>query len=442
MEFDFASGDVLREASLRHRPDILVLLRRGGAGGLADAGRLALWGLENNFEVILIAGTLDETWTPIAEAVRMKGGYVLGCLPGETINSFELLHLTYSKVKELTEKNKPGQAPRPATENPLPEMDPAVKEKALPTNALVIATDEETPKNSFLIDTAQAPDQDKNAAPPETKEKKGGILANLKRRLIAGSFTQTGGVGAASASPASSSVSPAHSVNSAPSALRRQDNPQREAPSAEARSVEPKNPGVISSGAIAIVSPWQPSLPGRLTAAAARLFAEKGDNTAVIGISKYSTVAGRLGIEDDELIMSDWRVPGSQAPVIRDKIKIWAVDPAKSLDIADEVELGLLVAKAQMEFKRVVIDCADDHYLAQKLLYQDVAIIYIVPGKDTVEQNTSRLWLNRLYDTGRNVACGIDLRETAEPVPEGLKPELIIRGSPEAAVSEMIERYI
>ena len=198
--------------------------------------------------------------------------------------------------------------------------------------------------------------------------------------------------------------------------------------------------GFMSSGAIAFVSPWRPGLAGRLAAAAAELYAvEERVKTAVIGVSGHSTIAGRLGIEDDELIMSDWRIPGSQAPVIRGNFRIWAVDPGKSLHIYNEEEMGLLIAKAQSDHQRVIIDCAGEHQLAQELLYHDVDVMFIIPGDDIVERNTALLWLNRLCSTGKPVSCGIDLRDSINPVPEGLKPELIIRDSPEEALWEKLQ---
>ena len=194
-------------------------------------------------------------------------------------------------------------------------------------------------------------------------------------------------------------------------------------------------------GAIAFVSPWRPGLAGRLSAAAAEMFAaEEKVKIAIIGASGYSTMAGRLGIEEDELIMSDWRIPGSQAPVIRGNLRIWAVDPAKSLHIYNDEETGLLIARAQSDYPRVIIDCADEFNLARELLYQEVRVMYIVPGNDPVEQSTALLWLNNLRASGKTVACGVDLRHTAKPVPKGLKPALVIRDNPEEALWRMLRQ--
>ena len=196
-----------------------------------------------------------------------------------------------------------------------------------------------------------------------------------------------------------------------------------------------------SSTAMAFVSPWQPGLAGRLTAAAAEMFAaEERARVAVIGASGYSTMAGRLGVEEDELIMSDWRIPGSQAPVIRGSLRIWAVDPSKSLNIYNDEEMARLIARARSDYPRVIIDCADEHNLARELLYQGVSLMYIIPGNDPVEQNTALLWLNNLRAGGQPVACGLDLRNTAKPVPEGIFPDLVIRGNPEEALWRMLRK--
>ena len=199
--------------------------------------------------------------------------------------------------------------------------------------------------------------------------------------------------------------------------------------------------GISNSKVVAFVSPWRPSLAGLLAAAAAKMAAAGARREiAVIGASGSSTVAGRLNISEDELIMSDWRVLGSQVPVERDNIKIWAVDPAKSLHIPKDTDVAALIPFARDEFSQVIIDCANDHELAAKLLFQDVAIVYIVPGQDRIEQQTSLLWLNRLKITGKMIVWGVDLREATASLPEGLNPDMMIKGSPEEALKDLWRR--
>jgi hypothetical protein len=199
--------------------------------------------------------------------------------------------------------------------------------------------------------------------------------------------------------------------------------------------------GCTSLGGVAVVSPWRPGFAGQLAAVMAQVLVseEVCPVIGVIGASGNSTVAWHLAIEEDELIMSDWRIPGSQAPVEKKNLRIWDIDQAKSLDRITVYEQIKLLETAKETCSITVIDCAGDHELAEKLLHQDVAVLFIVPGQDRIEQNTASQWLSRLFATGKKVICGVDLRSAADLIPEGISPEMLIRGSPQEATESIRE---
>lgn len=199
--------------------------------------------------------------------------------------------------------------------------------------------------------------------------------------------------------------------------------------------------GIISGGLFAVVSPWRPALAGRIIAQAAKMLAEEG-SVAVIGATGYSTSAVWLGIPDEELIMSDWRVPGSQAPVIKENMKIWAVDPAKSIHMNIKEELLQQIKEVRKTASYTVLDFAGDSDLVQTVAFQkDAVILFIVAGDDLLEQRTSMLWLNRLMEGKRNIVVGIDARENVK-IPEGLQPKFIIRTTPEDAIKNCLRKNL
>ncbi len=198
--------------------------------------------------------------------------------------------------------------------------------------------------------------------------------------------------------------------------------------------------GIRPGGLLAVVSPWRPGLAGRITAAAARLLAEEGEGIAVLGADGYSTAALWLGVTEEELILSDWRVPGSQSPVEREKMKIWAVDPAKSLHMNIKEELADQIKEVRKQSVYTIIDFAGNADLAQTVAFQkDAVILFIIAGGDPMEQQTSMLWLNRLMEGKKNIVAGIDARELGT-IPQGLQPQLIIRSNPEEAFKTTLRK--
>lgn len=366
------SPDEFQKAVHEKRPDLVVIMRIGPMGGLPEADALAEWATEHVPAVLFIAGELDENAEQMAERVKSAGGYVLSCPHGETINGDELVVLVQYIVRELIFV-KVEQQPQPdAEERP---RQPSINLEALKKGAIQLT--------SILKQGADKPD------------KSPGLLTRLKSQLEEGLSLE----------------------ESAP---------------VEMLANNVKNPtAIVAGGAFAVVSPWRPGLAGRIAAAAAKMFSEGGEEVAVIGASGYSTAAVWLDITDEELMMSDWRVPGSQAPVVKDNIKIWAVDPTKSLHMNIDGNLWVQLKEVRKTAAYTVIDFAGDFELAQKVAFQGRSVVLvIIPGGDPVEQRTALLWLNRFMEGKNNIIAGIDLRGVPPTTLQDFKPKLVIRNSP------------
>lgn len=205
----------------------------------------------------------------------------------------------------------------------------------------------------------------------------------------------------------------------------------------------PKHPSAITAGGVLlIVSPWRPGLAGRIAAQAARIFSDGGSDVAVISASGRSTTALWLGITDEELIMSDWRVPGSQVPIEREVMKIWAVDPAKSLHMDIKEDLDYVVKVARNKATYTVIDFGEDVDLAHSYIHQkDAVLLFLVPSSDPVECKTSLFWLKRTLGQKDNIVIGFDLREQGE-IPRGITSKLTITTTPEEALQNALKKSL
>lgn len=204
-----------------------------------------------------------------------------------------------------------------------------------------------------------------------------------------------------------------------------------------------KNPIVIFPGGIfIIVSPWRPNLAGRLAAQAVELFSEvEGGIVAYIGASKDSTGALWLNIPEEELVLCDWRVPGSRVPIEQDNIRIFAVDPSKNLDTGNEEQFWQIANQARRSSTYTVIDFAGDTVLLQKALVKYKAVVLVaLPGNDPVERKLSLLWFKNFCEGKENVIAGIDLRGASEEMPRGVNFKVIIRNNPADALLTVLKR--
>ena len=376
-----ATPEELKHAVGFYKPDIVIIMRPGPMGGLTDAGELAEWATKQVPAVLFIAGELDEQGITMSENVKLMGGHVLACPPGETISGDELVFLVRSIITDLTtepsEQRDQEKIEVPSPKKPLVNLD-TLKKGATQLSTLLKQSSE---------------------------KKKPGLMTRIK---------------------------------SNEGLSLEEDSP------VEVYSNNIKNPtAIVAGGLFAVVSPWRPGLAGRIAAAAAKMFADEGDEVAVIGASSNSTVAVWLDTPEEELMMSDWRVPGSQAPIEQENIKVWAVDPAKALNINIDDELWHQIKEVRKTATYIVVDFAGDFELAQKAAFQGRAVVLvIIPGGDPVEQKTSMLWLNRFMEGKQNIVTGIDLRGVPPTQPKEFKPKVVVRNNPADALKMALRKNL
>ncbi|NTW06027.1 MAG: hypothetical protein HGA27_07920 [Peptococcaceae bacterium] len=201
------------------------------------------------------------------------------------------------------------------------------------------------------------------------------------------------------------------------------------------------SPGVI----FAIVSPWRPNLAGRIAAQAVRLFSEtKGETAAYIGASKDSTGAIWLDMSDEELMISDWRVPGSRYPIEQGNIKIFPVDPSKNLAIKNDDDFLQIIKQLVKEQSYTVIDFAGDIMLVEKIIKEKrLVVLVILPGVDPVEYKTSLYWFNNIKMDKENIIAGIDIRGSAEKITDNsIDVKIVIKNSPADALLNALKAKV
>lgn len=359
-------------------PHICVIMRRSSIGGIPDADEVAVWAAAHVPAVLFIVGDLDGPGIGMVNRVREAGvRHVISCEKGGYISGDELVYVLTSIVREMQD---PGQ-------------EEGVKEPGKAVNSLLQG--EGTPGA-----IQQPADIALEKAGKKMPAKKKRPRINMSEGLSLGEETP------------------------------------REAP-----VMSRKNPtSIVPGGILAIVSPWRPNLAGRLAAHAVRILSEvEGSVVAYLGASKDSTGAVWLDVPDDELMMSDWRVPGSNCPIVKDNIRIYAVDPAKDLPVEGEKELWVVLKEARKSSTYTVLDFAGDMSEARKSVHQGRAVVLVVlPGNDPVEFKISKLWLRNFMEGKQNVVTGIDLRGVPKSIPEGLRPKVVIRNNPADALASVL----
>lgn len=173
--------------------------------------------------------------------------------------------------------------------------------------------------------------------------------------------------------------------------------------------------------ALYIVCPSRPSFAGETAANLAREIS----GCALVCAAPESTAALALGLTPQDLVMADWRVPGSLAPVDCEGIKVWPVDPLKFLD-ARESAHGL-VERIKSAFDLVLVDCGGSLDLCARVLRTD-GIIVIQTAGDLADQATEH-WL-KVY-AGPNVIVARPA-ETPQVVPADNGFMLLARGAAQA----------
>ncbi len=372
-------------------PDILVIMRHSAAGGVPGAGELAAWAAGSVPAVLFIVGELDEPGKEMADRAAGAGvRHIISCERGGYISGDELVYVLSGIIRDLRNSGRPG---------PEEEAAPAFSGEVRKTI------------NSLL-------------------QGAGILRGTLKRPVEKAKGGKTGSTAAAGRFK---------------SKIRAKEGLplEEEAPSV-APAACPRDPtSIVPGGILAVVSPWRPNLAGRLAAQAVKLFGDvDGSEVAYVGASKNSTGAVWLDVPDEDLMMSDWRVPGSRCPIVKDNLAIYAVDPSKDLPVQGQNELWAVVKKARKKATYTVVDFAGDIWEAHRAAHHGRAVVLVIlPGSDPVELRISTLWLRNFAEGKQNVVTGIDLRGVHQVIPEGLRPKVVIRNSPADALAVALKKY-
>jgi hypothetical protein len=143
-----------------------------------------------------------------------------------------------------------------------------------------------------------------------------------------------------------------------------------------------------------------PSRPGQAGEVAAQL-AKDVDSCALVCAAPESTGALALGIPESNLICSDWRIPGSDAPVGWGGITVWPVDPLKFLNVRD-VSPNALVESIKPKFTLVIVDCAGSLDIAGRASRSDGIVVLYKEG-DSADAATG-YWI-RSYPGNNVLVC-------------------------------------
>lgn len=363
-------------------PDICIFMRQGANGGIPDADHLAIWAALHVPALLLIVGELDEKGKEMADRAREAGiRHIITCERGGHIYGDELVYVLNTIVREMHGGRKAG----------------------LNTGESLYLNVKVGKKFNSLLQRGgilgRVLKQTVNTAPEKVRAK--GVKKNARPRI-----NRSDGI--------------------CPDEISEQTVKSTRNPTA-----------IVPGGVLAVVSPWRPNLAGRLAARAVKILSEvEGSKVAYIGASGNSTGAMWLEVPDEVLMMSDWRVPGSNYPVVQENIRIYAVDPAKDLSTECEEDLLRLLKEARKTSTYSVIDFAGDMAAAQKAAHLGRSVLLVVlPGNDPVEHKVSALWLRNIMDGKQNIVVGIDLRGVPQSIPEGVSPRVVIKNNPADALT-------
>ena len=142
---------------------------------------------------------------------------------------------------------------------------------------------------------------------------------------------------------------------------------------------------VPDNGALYVVCPSRPAQAGEVSAK----LVEQFDNTALVCATPESTAALSLGIPKEELIDTDWRIPGAKAPIQYGKITVWPVDPYKHLNVP--VNAHSLVDQIKSRFSLVIVDCGASLDICSRIA-KDEGVLVLAREGDKSDEATQH-WL-------------------------------------------------
>lgn len=109
-------------------------------------------------------------------------------------------------------------------------------------------------------------------------------------------------------------------------------------------------------GVVFVISPGNASLSSKVAA----MIALQTVPSALICGANASTAALELGMSLEEIADSDWRIPGSIAPVSCKGVDVWPIDPQKFVVGGRRDMLWAVIAQARRKYSLVVVDAAAD----------------------------------------------------------------------------------
>lgn len=134
---------------------------------------------------------------------------------------------------------------------------------------------------------------------------------------------------------------------------------------------------IPNEGALYVVCPSRPAHAGEVSA----ILVEQFENTALVCGTSESMAALSLGIPKEELIDTDWRIPGAKAPIQYGKVTVWPVDPYKHLRVP--VNVHSLVDQIKSRFSLVIVDCGASLDICSRIARDEGVLVLAREGDES-----------------------------------------------------------
>lgn len=148
-------------------------------------------------------------------------------------------------------------------------------------------------------------------------------------------------------------------------------------------------------GVLYVVCPSRPGQAGEMAAKLCNIL----KNAALLCAASESTAALSIGIPVEQLIVSDWRIPGAEAPVKWAGTTVWPVDPYKHINITTVDAMHNLVDQIQSLFPLTIVDCGGSLDICSRVALNEGVLVLYHEG-DSADVATAH-WI-KTYG-GRNV---------------------------------------
>lgn len=145
-------------------------------------------------------------------------------------------------------------------------------------------------------------------------------------------------------------------------------------------------------GALYVVCPSKPGLAGEI---AVRL-AKAATKAALVCAAPEATAAIELRMPSEVLILQDWRMPRSEAPVEWQGLSVWPIDPFKHINVASVYDVHTLVDQIKSYFDIVIVDCAGSLSFCSRTA-RDEGILVLRKEGDSSDKATDHWVRNNDY---------------------------------------------